>query len=122
MCIRDRYYTEKIKLIELEKDLGPRNPDYLVQKSKVDLLFSALQGEVKILVRSTEDLYSATVATNSGLNGEVEKYKEEAKKLSPLIAIYNEILREKKEFDDKYNILRARLSSMQMTGNPVSYT
>jgi len=26
-------------------------------------------------------------------------------------------LREKKEFDDKYNILRARLSSMQMTGS-----
>ncbi|HEY0990467.1 MAG TPA: polysaccharide biosynthesis tyrosine autokinase [Kofleriaceae bacterium] len=115
--LRTQYYTEKIKLIELEKDLGPKNPDYLVQKSKVDLLFSALQGEVKILVRGTEDLYSATVATNAGLNGEVEKYKEEAKKLSPLIAIYNELLREKKEFDDKYNILRARLSSMQMTGS-----
>jgi polysaccharide biosynthesis transport protein len=115
--LRAQYYTEKIKLLELEKDLGPKNPDYVVQKQKVDLLFSALQGEVKILVRGTQDLYSAQLATNAGLNGEVDKYKQEAKKLSPLIAIYNELLREKKEFDDKYSILRARLSSMQMTGS-----
>lgn len=115
--LRTQYYTEKIHLIELEKDLGPKNPDYVVQKSKVDLLYSALQGELKILLRGTKDLYSAQLATNAGLAAEVEKYKQEAKKLSPLIAIYNELVREKKEFDDKYNILRARLSSMQMTGS-----
>ncbi len=115
--LRTQYFTEKIRLIELEKDLGPKNPDYVVQKQKVDLLYQALQGEVKILVQGTQNLYSAQLATNAGLGGEVEKYKQEAKKLSPLIAIYNELLREKKEFDDKYNILRARLSSMQMTGS-----
>lgn len=115
--LRTQYYTEKIRLLELEKDLGPKNPDYIVQKQKVDLLYQALGGEVRILVRGTQDLYSAQLATNAGLGGEVEKYKQEAKKLSPLIAIYNELVREKKEFDDKYNILRARLSSMQMTGS-----
>ena len=115
--LRTQYYTEKIHLIELEKDLGPKNPDYVVQKQKVDLLYQAMQGALKILVRGTMDLYSAQLATNTGLTAEVEKYKQEAKKLSPLIAIYNELLREKKEFDDKYNILRARLSSMQMTGS-----
>jgi len=115
--LRTQYYTEKIRLIELEKDLGPKNPDYVVQKQKVDLLYQALQGAMRILVRGTQDLYSAQLTTNAGLGGEVEKYKQEAKKLSPLIAIYNELLREKKEFEDKYNILRARLSSMQMTGS-----
>lgn len=115
--LRTQYFTERIKLIELEKDLGPKNPDYVVQKQKVDLLYQALQGEVKILVHGTQNLYSAQLTTNAGLGGEVEKYKQEAKKLSPLIAIYTELLREKKEYDDKYNILRARLSSMQMTGS-----
>jgi capsular exopolysaccharide synthesis family protein len=115
--LRTQYYTEKIHLLELEKDLGPKNPDYVVQKQKVDLLYQALAGEMSILMRGTQDLYTAQLATNAGLGGEVEKYKQEAKKLSPLIAIYNELLREKKEFDDKYNILRARLSSMQMTGS-----
>ena len=118
--LRTQYYTEKIHLIELEKDLGPKNPDYVVQKQKVDLLYQALQGEMSILMRGTQDLYAAQLATAAGLGGEVEKYKQEAKKLSPLIAIYNELLREKKEFDDKYNILRARLSSMQMTGSLTS--
>ena len=118
--LRTQYYTEKIHLLELEKDLGPKNPDYVVQKQKVDLLYQALQGEMSILMRGTQDLYSAQLATAAGLGGEVEKYKQEAKKLSPLIAIYNELLREKKEFDDKYNILRARLSSMQMTGSLTS--
>jgi capsular exopolysaccharide synthesis family protein len=115
--LRTQYYTEKIHLLELEKDLGPKNPDYVVQKQKVDLLYQALQGEMKILLRGTQDLYTAQLATNAGLSGEVEKYKQEAKKLSPLIAIYNELLREKKEFEANYNILRTRLSSMQMTGN-----
>jgi succinoglycan biosynthesis transport protein ExoP len=115
--LRTQYYTEKIRLIELEKDLGPRNPDYVIQKQKVDLLYQALQGELKILVRGTQKLYNIQLKANAGLAGEIEKYKQEAKKLSPLIAIYNELVREKKEFDDKYNILRARLSSMQMTGS-----
>ncbi|HEY0479293.1 MAG TPA: polysaccharide biosynthesis tyrosine autokinase [Kofleriaceae bacterium] len=115
--LRTQYYTEKSRLLELEKDLGPKNPDYAAQKQKVDLLYQALQGEVKILVRGTQDVFAAQLATNAGLSGEIEKYKQEAKKLSPLIAIYNELVRQKKEYDDKYNILRARLSSMQMTGS-----
>lgn len=115
--LRTQYYTEKSHLIEIEKDLGPRNPDYVAEKQKVDLLYQALQGELKILVRGTQDIYNAQLATNTGLAGEIDKYKQEAKKLSPLIAIYNELLRQKKEFDDKYSILRARLSSMQMTGS-----
>jgi capsular exopolysaccharide synthesis family protein len=115
--LRTQYYTEKNHLIEIEKDLGPRHPDYIVQKQKVDLLYQALQGELKILVRGTQDQYSAQLAASAGLSTEIDKYKQEAKKLSPLIAIYNELLREKKEYDDKYNILRARLSSMQMTGS-----
>jgi succinoglycan biosynthesis transport protein ExoP len=115
--LRTQYYTEKSRLLELEKDLGPKNPDYVVQKQKVELLYQALQGAIKILYRGTQDLYAAQLTTNAGLTNEVEKYKQEAKKLSPLIAIYNELLREKKEYDDKYNILRTRLSSMQMTGS-----
>src|SRR5207248_2283809 len=115
--LRTQYYTEKTHLIEIERDLGPKNPDYVAQKAKVDLLYGALQGEIKILLRGTQDLYSAQLATSSGLTGEIEKYKQEAKKLSPLIAIYNELVRQKKEYDDKYNILRMRLSSMQMTGS-----
>src|ERR1700761_7871983 len=89
--MRTQYYTEKIHLIELEKDLGPKNPDYVIQKQKVDLLYQAMQGALKILIRGTQDLYNAQLATNTGLIAEIEKNKQEAKKLSPLIEIYNEL-------------------------------
>lgn len=115
--LRAQYYTEKTHLIELEKDLGAKNPDYLAQKQKVDELYKALEGELRILVKGTEDLYSAAQATTSALAAEVERYKDEAKRLSPKIVEYNEMMREKKLIEDQYNILRARLSATEMTGN-----
>lgn len=116
-ALRQQYYSEKIKLLELEKELGSKNPDYLAQKQKVDELYKALDGEVSILVNGTQDLHSAAEATNAGLAAEVEKYKDEAKRLSPKIVQYNEFMREKRKVEDEYNILRARLSAAQMTGS-----
>ena len=116
-ALRQQYYSEKIKLLELERQLGVKNPDYLGQKQKVDELYNALEGEVKILVNGTEDLGLVATATNSGLAAEVEHYKDEAKRLSPKIVEYNGYLREKRKIEDEYNILRARLSATQMTGS-----
>ncbi|HET9621094.1 MAG TPA: Wzz/FepE/Etk N-terminal domain-containing protein [Kofleriaceae bacterium] len=73
--LRTQYYTEKSHLIELEKDLGPKNPDYVIQKQKTDLLYQAMQGQMKILMRGTQDLYNAQVATNNGLLAEIDKNK-----------------------------------------------
>jgi succinoglycan biosynthesis transport protein ExoP len=115
--LRAQYYTEKTHLIELEKDLGSKNPDYIAQKQKVDELYKALDGELRILVNGTQDLYAAAQATSAGLSAEVEKYKDEARRLSPKIVEYNELQRERKDIEDQYNILRARLSTTQMTGN-----
>lgn len=115
--LRGQYFTEKLKLIELSKDLGPKNNDYVVQKQKVDLLYSALQGEVQIILRGTQGLQAAQQKNTAGLRTTIDQFTKEAQKLSPLIAVYNELVRQKKEYDDKYNILRARLSSMQMTGS-----
>ena len=115
--LRAQYYTEKIKLLELEKDLGPKNPDFVAQKQKVDELFKALESEIKIVVHGTDELSTVSSATERGLASEVEKYKQEARLLSPKIVIYNDLIRQKKEFEDKYHILRARLSTTQMTGS-----
>jgi capsular exopolysaccharide synthesis family protein len=116
-ALRTQYYAERTHLIELEKDLGPKNSDYIAQKQKVDELYKALKGEVDILVDGTKDLYAAATATNSGLKAELDKYKEEAKALSPKIVIYNDLKRQQKDYEDQYNILRARLQTTQMTGN-----
>ncbi|HMG20585.1 MAG TPA: polysaccharide biosynthesis tyrosine autokinase, partial [Kofleriaceae bacterium] len=81
------------------------------------VLYAALQGEVRIILRGTQGLQTTQQKTIAGLRGTIDQFTKEAQKLSPLIAIYNELVRQKKEYDDKYNILRARLSSMQMTGS-----
>src|SRR5205823_4311715 len=108
---------EKIHLLELEKEVGPKNPDYVAQKEKVDEMYKALSGEVKILVDGTNGLYAAATATDSGLAAELDRNKAEAKALTPKILIYNDYMREKKDIEDKYNILRARLQTTQMTGS-----
>ncbi|MCX5742674.1 MAG: polysaccharide biosynthesis tyrosine autokinase [Proteobacteria bacterium] len=115
--LRALYYGEKIKLLELSKDLGQKNPDYLAQQQKVDELYKSLEGEVKIIVQGTTDLRAASLTTTTALAAEVEKYKDEAKRLSPKIIQYHEFERERKLIEDQYNILRARLSTTQMTGN-----
>lgn len=115
--LRALYYAEKIKLLELAKELGSKNPDFIAQQQKVDELYKGLQGEVNILVNGTEHLHTAATATETALEAEVERYKDEAKRLSPKIVEYNELLREKKQVEDEYNILRARLSTTQLTGN-----
>jgi len=115
--LRTIYYAEKIKLLELAKELGVKNPDFIAQQQKVDELYKGLQGEVNILVNGTGHLHTAASTTETALEAEVEKYKDEAKRLSPKIVEYNELMREKKQFEDEYNILRARLSTTQLTGN-----
>lgn len=115
--LRAQYYSEKIRLQELQKDLGPKNPDYLAQKEKVEEIYKALESEVKVVVEGTQDLHIAATLTHQGLTAELERYKDEAKALSPKIVIYQDIVRQKKEIEDRYNILRARLSTTQMTGN-----
>lgn len=115
--LRAQYYTEKSHLLELAKDLGPKNNDYLEQKQKVDELYKALQGQVSILVEGTKDMHNAAHLTLDGLNAELEKYKAEAKALSPKIVVYNDLMRQKKDIQDQYDILRARLSATQLTGN-----
>lgn len=115
--LRSQYFTEKSRLIELEKDIGPKNSEYVAQKQKVDLLYSGLEGEVSILVNGTQDLFNAQQHANRDLTAEVDKYKTEAKALSPKIVVYNDLQRVKKDLEDRYNILRARLSATQMTGS-----
>ncbi len=59
-ALRASYYAEKIHLIELSKDLGEKNPDYIAQKEKVDELYKALNSEVQILINGTQDLVSGS--------------------------------------------------------------
>ncbi len=114
--LRAQYYTERNVFLQLEKEVGPKNPEYQKQKSKVDDLYSALQSEARRIVGGVQENYEAAMGTERALGAEVERYKKEAFDLGPKIVAYNELNRSKRNWEDKYNILRGRLSTSEMTG------
>lgn len=113
--LRAQYYAERNKFIELEKEVGPKNIEYQMQKAKVDDLYSALQSEAKRQLAGVEEQYQAQIATEAALKAEVDRATKEALELGPKIVAYNELLRKKKSEEDRYNILRGRLSTTELT-------
>jgi polysaccharide biosynthesis transport protein len=113
--LRAKYYEERNKFIEMEKTIGPKNPQYQMQKAKIDDLYSALQTEATRMLRSVEEQLAAVSATEAALKAEVDKRTKEALELGPKVVAYNELLRRKKSMEDRYNILRTRLSTTDLS-------
>lgn len=115
-ALRAQYYSERNQFLQLEKDIGPKHPDYQRQKIKMDDLFAALQSEALRIIGGVQESYNAAVATEAALGLEVERFKKEAFEFGPKIIAYNEQLRDKKSIEDRYMILRGRLSTSELTG------
>lgn len=113
-ALRAQYYTERNKFIELEKVFGPKNAQFQMQKAKIDDLYSALQTEAKRMLTGLEEQVKAVSATESALKAEVDRATKEALDLGPKIVSYNELLRRKRSLDDRYSILRTRLSTSEL--------
>lgn len=114
--LRAQYYAERSRLIEMEQDFGPKNAEYQKQKAKVDSLLSALRAESRRQLAGVEEQFQAALTTERALSAEIERYRKEAFDLGPKIVLFNELARKKKGYEDKYNILVARLSATEMTG------
>ena len=112
--LRASYYAERNKFIELEKEIGPKNPQFQMQKAKVEDLYSALQSEAKRMVSGLDEQVKAMEATEAALKNEVDRETKESLALGPKIVAYNELLRRKKSAEDRYNILRSRLSTSEL--------
>jgi capsular exopolysaccharide synthesis family protein len=113
--LRAKYYEERNKFIELEKQIGPKNIQYQMQKAKIDDLYQALDSEAKRMLHGVEEQVQALLATESALRAEVDKRTKESLELGPKVVAYNELLRRKKSMEDRYNILRTRLSTTDLS-------
>jgi len=114
-ALRAQFYTERNKLVELAKAVGPKNPEYQMQKAKMDDLYSALKTETDRMIDGLEKQVAQQVRIEGGLKDEVDKATKDALALGPKIVAYNELLRRKKSEEDRYNILRSRLSTSELT-------
>jgi len=115
-ALRAQYYGERNKFIEIEKQFGPKHSEYQMQKAKVDDLLSALSTEAKRLLVGLQEQHQAALGTEQALQAEVDRFTKEALELGPKIVAYNELFRKRKSFDDRYNILRTRLSTSELSG------
>jgi succinoglycan biosynthesis transport protein ExoP len=113
--LRAQYYAERNKFIEIEKELGPKHNEYQMQKAKMEDLLDALRSEAKRMVLSLEEQSKAALATEKGLQAEVDKATKDALEMGPKIVAYNELVRKKKSIDDRYTIVRQRLSTSELT-------
>lgn len=115
-AMRAEYYNESNALKLLQQEVGPKNPELIKQKLKVDEIYKALESEARRIVGGVQESYEAAIANEKALHAEVEKFKKAAFELGPKIVEYNELLRAKKNWEDKYNILRGRLSTSEISG------
>jgi succinoglycan biosynthesis transport protein ExoP len=114
-ALRAQYYAERNKFVELEKEVGPKNAQYQMQKAKLDDLYQALQSETTRMVSGLEQQVAAQISNEAGLKQEVDRATKDALALGPKIVAYNELLRRKRSEEDRYNILRNRLSTSELT-------
>lgn len=114
-AMRALYYTEKATFEELQKEVGPKTIEYAKAKARVDNLRQTLENEAKRVLGAAEKEYQAALQFERDMAVEVEKYKQEALALGPVLVKYNVLLRNKKSAEDKYNILVGRLSTSEMT-------
>jgi capsular exopolysaccharide synthesis family protein len=115
-ALRAQYYGERNKFIEIEKQFGPKHSEYQMQRAKVDDLLSALSTEAKRLLTGLQEQHQAALGTEQALQAEVDRFTKEALELGPKIVAYNELVRRRKSVEDRYNILRTRLSASELSG------
>lgn len=114
--MRRQYYEEHSVLTQLQQEVGPKNPELIKQKLKVDELYKALESEARRVIGGVQESYEAALVNEKSLAAEVERFKKEAFELGPKIVAYNDLQRTKKNWEDKYNILRNRLSTSEISG------
>lgn len=113
--LRAQYYSERNKFVELEKEIGPKNTQYQMQKAKLDDLYSALQSEAKRALHGLEEQVAAVSSTEAAFKNEVDRATRDSLELGPKVVAYNELARRKKTAEDRYNIVRSKLSTSEMS-------
>lgn len=112
--IKSQYYLERNKFLEIEKEVGPKNVEFVKQKVKVEDLRAALENEAQLAIRTVEERLAAARATEAAFEKEIERYRQDAFELGPKVVQYNQLLRDRKSNEDKYNILVNRLGTSDL--------
>ena len=113
--VRAQYYAEHNKFIEMQKEMGPKSSEFQMQKAKVDDLYDALASEAKRMTAGIEEQLKAEIETEAALKAEIDKATKDALDLGPKLVAYNDLARKKRSAEDRYNILRQRFVTTEIS-------
>jgi len=113
--LKTQLINEQQGLTNLSQQLGPRNPEFVAQKKRVDDLFTALQREAKLALLEIEKRYQNSVATERELDAEVARLTKEAFELGPKTIEYNRLKREMQAEEENYNLVLTRLRTSELS-------
>jgi succinoglycan biosynthesis transport protein ExoP len=108
--------AEQQGLTNLSQQLGPKNPEFVAQKKRVDDLIGALEREARLAVTEIEQRHKNAIDTERELNGEVERLTREAFELGPKTIEYNRLKRQAHADEENYNLVLTRLRTSELSG------
>ncbi len=115
-ALKQQLITEQQGLTNLSQQLGPKNPEYVAQKKRVDDLVAALEREARLAVTEIEQRHKNAGDTEQELHQEVERLTKEAFELGPKTIEYNRLKRQTSADEENYNLVLGRLRTSELSG------
>jgi capsular exopolysaccharide synthesis family protein len=113
--LKDEYFREKQKLVELAEHLGPKHPSYVAQKQKVDEVLASIQNESNLAKRELDEKYGALGKNEKVFQSELDRLKHETFELAPKSLEYARLVRQQQADEANYMLVLSRLQTSELS-------
>jgi len=113
--LKDEYFREKQKLVELAEHLGPKHPSYVAQKQKVDEVLGSIKNEAALAKRELDEKYGALQKNEKVFNAELDRLKHETFELAPKSLEYARLVRQQQADEANYMLVLSRLQTSELS-------
>lgn len=117
--LKDQYFTEKQKLVELAEHLGPKHPSYVAQKQKVDEILASIRNEAQLAQRELDEKYGTFAKNEKVFDSELGRLKQETFELAPKSLEYARLVRQQKADEANYMLVLSRLYSSELSSRNI---
>jgi len=117
--LKDQYFTEKQKLVELAEHLGPKHPSYVAQKQKVDEILASIKSEASLAQRELDEKYGTFAKNEKVFDSELGRLKQETFELAPKSLEYARLVRQQKADEANYMLVLSRLYSSELSSRNI---
>jgi len=117
--LKDGYFREKQRLVELAESLGPKHPSYVAQKQKVDEILASISSEAKLAQRELDEKFGTLEKNERVFTGELDRLKKETFELAPKSLEYARLVRQQQADEANYMLVLSRLHTSELSSRNV---